>query len=93
MSRRRFLQTLSAATGTAVLGTIGWVPRAHAAKTTIRFFNNETDPNTIAFLKQVAQEYQEEAGVKIQIENVPVLQTWTKVTTAIVFHCGTSCSQ
>jgi multiple sugar transport system substrate-binding protein len=83
MSRRRFLQTLSAATGTAVLGTIGWVPRARAAKTTIRFFNNETDPNTIAFLKQVAQEYQKEAGVKIQIENVPVLQTWTKVTTAI----------
>ena len=34
-------------------------------------------------MKQVAKEYQQEAGVKIQIENVPVLQTWTKVTTAI----------
>lgn len=83
MSRRRFLQTLSAASGAAVLGTVGLASRAHAAKTTIRFFNNETDPNTIAFLKQVAKDYQKEAGVKIQIENVPVLKTWTKVTTAI----------
>ncbi len=83
MSRRRFLRMLSAATGTAVLGTVGLSRRAHAAKTTIRFFNNETDPNTIAFLKQVAKDYQKEAGVKIQIENVPVLKTWTKVTTAI----------
>ncbi len=84
MRRRRFLQTLGAAGGAALLGSTGLVSPARAAKkTTIRFFNNETDPNTIAFLKQIAKEYQDVAGVHIKVETVPVLKTWTKVTTAI----------
>jgi hypothetical protein len=45
--------------------------------------NNETDPNTIAFLKQMADEYEAASGVKLQVETVPVNDTWTKVTTAI----------
>jgi multiple sugar transport system substrate-binding protein len=84
MRRRRFLQTLGAASGAALLGTTGVATLARAAKaTTIRFFNNETDPNTIAFLKQMSQEYKDTTGVSIEVETVPVLQTWTKVTTAI----------
>ena len=84
MRRRRFLQNLGAAGGAALLGTSGFAPAVHAAKgNTIRFFNNETDPHTIAFLKQMAKEYKAASGVKIQIETVPVLKTWTKVTTAI----------
>jgi multiple sugar transport system substrate-binding protein len=84
MRRRRFLHTLGAASGAALLGTTGVAPLARAAKaTTIRFFNNETDPNTIAFLKQMSQEYKDTTGVSIEVETVPVLQTWTKVTTAI----------
>ena len=84
MRRRRFLYTLGAASGAALLGTRGVATPARAAKaTTIRFFNNETDPNTIAFLKQMSQEYKDTTGVSIEVETVPVLQTWTKVTTAI----------
>lgn len=84
MHRRRFLHTLGVASGAALLGTTGVATPARAAKaTTIRFFNNETDPNTIAFLKQMSQEYEDTTGVSIQVETVPVLQTWTKVTTAI----------
>jgi multiple sugar transport system substrate-binding protein len=42
-----------------------------------------TDPNTIAFLKQMVVDYKAAAGVDIQLETVPVLETWIKVTTAI----------
>ncbi len=84
MPRRRFLHTLGTAAGAALAGSAGMASRAHAAKNaTIRFFNNETDPHTIAFLKQVAEAYKAETGIRIQVETVPVLKTWTKVTTAI----------
>jgi multiple sugar transport system substrate-binding protein len=81
MSRRRFLHTLGIAGSTALFAP---TLRAYAAKrTSIRFLNNETDPNTIAFLKRMAKDYRAETGVRLQIETVPVSKTWTKVTTAI----------
>ena len=85
MSRRRLLHTLGAAGGTVLLSTTGFPRSARAAKkgTSLRFLNNETDPNTIAFLKQMADEYEAASGVKLQVETVPVNDTWTKVTTAI----------
>ncbi len=84
MRRRQFLHRLGVVGGAALLGTTGIAANVHAAKNqTIRFFNNETDPNTIALLKDIAKEYKQVAGVKVQVENVPVLKTWTKVTTAI----------
>lgn len=82
VERRTFLQTLGVAAGTALLGTVGAPRRAHAAKS-FRFLNNETDPNTIAFLKQMVTDYKAASGVDIQLETVPVLETWTKVTTAL----------
>jgi multiple sugar transport system substrate-binding protein len=83
LHRRRFLHTLGTVGGAALLSTVGLPARVHAAKKEIRFLNNETDPNTIAFLKQMATDYEAVSSVKIQIETVPVLDTWTKVTTAI----------
>jgi multiple sugar transport system substrate-binding protein len=83
MPRRRFLHTFGVAGGAALLGAVGLPGRAGAAKKEIRFLNNEPDPNTIAFLKKMATEYEAAAGVKLQIETIPVLETWTKVTTAI----------
>ena len=83
MPRRRFLHTLGAASGAALLGSAGLPQRVHARKGTIRIFNNETDPDTIAFLKAMAKTYRAETGVRVKIETVPVMQTATKVTTAI----------
>lgn len=84
VDRRRFLQTLGAAGGAALLSATGLPQPVRAAKKdSFRFLNNETDPNTIAFLKQMAADYESASGVKIHIETVPVLETWTKVTTAI----------
>ena len=83
MSRRRFLHTLGMAGGAALLSAAGLPSLARAAKKEIRFLNNEPDPNTIAFLKKMATEYEAASGVKLEIETIPVLETWTKVTTAI----------
>lgn len=83
MPRRRFLHTLGAAGGAALLGSAGLPQRVHARRGTIRIFNNETDPDTIAFLKAMAKTYRAETGVRVKIETVPVMQTTTKVTTAI----------
>ena len=83
MPRRRFLNTLGAASGTALLASAGVPQWAHARRGTIRIFNNETDPDTIAFLKAMAKTYRAETGVRVKIETVPVMQTTTKVTTAI----------
>jgi multiple sugar transport system substrate-binding protein len=83
VDRRQFLQTLGAAGGAALLGTAGLPRKARAAAKSFRYLNNETDPNTIAFLKQMVVDYKAAAGVDIQLETVPVLETWTKVTTAI----------
>jgi multiple sugar transport system substrate-binding protein len=84
MSRRRFLHTLGVASGTAFASSAVLPFRTQAAKkTTLRFLNNETDPNTIAFLKELATEYQKATGVRLQVETIPVAKTWTKVTTAI----------
>ncbi len=84
MSRRRMLHTIGAASGAALLTTTGLPRQIHAAKAPeIRIFNNETDPDTIKFLKQMAKDYKTEAGVKVKIETVPVMQTVTKLTTAI----------
>ena len=83
MPRRRFLHTLGAASGAALLGSTALPQRVHARGGTIRIFNNETDPDTIAFLKAMAKTYRAETGVRVKIETVPVMQTTTKVTTAI----------
>ena len=83
VDRRQFLQTLGAAGGAVLLGSAGWPRKVRAATKSFRYLNNETDPNTIAFLKQVVVDYKAAAGVDIQLETVPVLETWTKVTTAI----------
>lgn len=83
MDRRQFLHTLGGAGSTALLSTVAMPRRARAARKTLRFLNNETDPNTIAFLKQMAKDYEAAEGTSLNIETVPVNQTWTKVTTAI----------
>ena len=83
MPRRRFLNTLGPASATALLASAGLPQWAHARRDTIRIFNNETDPDTIAFLKAMAKTYRAETGVRVKIETVPVMQTTTKVTTAI----------
>ncbi len=83
VDRRQFLQTLGAAGGAALLGSAGLPRKAQAAPKSLRYLNNETDPNTIAFLKQMVVDYKAAAGIDIQLETVPVLETWTKVTTAI----------
>ena len=69
--------------GMALLSAAGLPSRARAAKKEIRFLNNEPDPNTIAFLKKMVAEYEAASGVAIQLETIPVLETMTKVTTAI----------
>jgi multiple sugar transport system substrate-binding protein len=83
MSRRRFLHTVGMAGGTALLSVAGLPSWSRAAKKEIRFLNNEPDPNTIAFLKKMVAEYEAASGVAIQLETIPVLETMTKVTTAI----------
>jgi len=83
MPRRRFLQACVVAESAAMLGALGLPTGARAAKREIRYLNNEPDPNTIAFLKKMAVEYEGASGVKLQIETIPVLETCTKVTTAI----------
>ena len=65
------------------MSATGLPKRARAAAKSFRFLNNETDPNTIAFLKQMVSDYKAASGINIQLETVPVLETWTKVTTAI----------
>lgn len=83
MPRRRFLQACGVVGSAAMLGALGLPTGARAAKREIRYLNNEPDPNTIAFLKKMAVEYEAASGVKLQVETIPVLETWTKVTTAI----------
>jgi multiple sugar transport system substrate-binding protein len=83
IDRRQFLHTLGAAGSAALLGVTVLPRRTRAATKSFRFLNNETDPNTIAFLKQMVSDYKAATGVEIQLETVPVLETWTKVTTAI----------
>jgi len=83
MSRRRLLRSLGVTAGGALLGSLGLPARGYAAKKELRYLNNEPAPTTIAFLKDMVAEYEAASGIKIQLETIPVTETWTKVTTAI----------
>ena len=56
------------------MSATGLPKRARAAAKSFRFLNNETDPNTIAFLKQMVSDYKAASGIDIQLETVPVLR-------------------
>jgi len=83
VSRRTFLKVLGLTGGGVALASALNAARAGTAKPTLRFLNNEPDPNTIQYVKQTAQEYESKTGVKISVETIPVGETWTKITTAI----------
>lgn len=75
--RRGFLQTA----GAAAIG-LGAVRRARAA-TELRVLNVESEPATLAFFRQLAQDYEKATGVRLIVETILGTTVWNKVTTAI----------
>ncbi len=75
--RRRILQFGAAAVGAALSRP------AKAASKELRLINVESEPQTVTFLKSVAQEYEAATGVSLSVETIVGTQLWTKVTAAI----------
>ncbi len=57
--------------------------RPARAATELRYLNVESDPASVAFLKQLAIDYEAATGVKMTVETIVGTTLWTKVTTAI----------
>lgn len=66
----------------AAAGVVVGAGRARAA-TELRYLNIESDPASVAFLKQLASDYEAATGVRVIIETIVGTTLWTKVTTAI----------
>jgi multiple sugar transport system substrate-binding protein len=80
IGRRQIIGGAGAFAGAAALAR----PRpAKAATTELRYLNVESDPASVAFLKQLAQDYETATGVRVVIETIVGTTLWTKVTTAI----------
>ncbi len=75
--RRQILQVAGAAAGMYIARP------AKAAATELRYLNVESDPASVAFLKQLAQDYEAATGVRVIVETIVGTTLWTKVTTAI----------
>ncbi len=83
--RRRVLQSAGALAGAGLANALplAFVSSAHAARTELRYLNVESDPQSVAFLRKLAQEYQAATGVRVVVETIVGITLWTKVTTAI----------
>lgn len=80
MNRRSFLA------GTAAAGvSTFFVPRSVKAqpKLSLRMMNMETDPNTVAMLKQAAADYEAMRGIRFEIDTVQPAGAFTKLATSI----------
>lgn len=80
MNRRTFLKAtaLSGASTVFITKSVKAQP-----KLTLRMMNMETDPNTVAMLKQAATDYEAKRGIRFEIDTIPADGAFTKLSTSI----------
>ena len=81
ISRRRVLQGMGAAAGTAAVGL--HAPYIHAKQKEIRFLNGEPSVQSVRAMRFAAAQYEKETGVKVQMDTVPAGKAFEKVQTSI----------
>lgn len=57
--------------------------RSYAEKVTLRFLNCETDKDTMAYLQEIAKEWEAKTGVKVTVETVPEPDSMMKIMASI----------
>ncbi len=81
IGRRRVMQAAGGLAGSAL--ALPFVRTAHAAKAVLRYVNVESDPQSVAFLRKLARQYEAETGVRVVVDTIVGITLWTTVTTAI----------